>query len=135
MINRQDIRHNARVLALTNLFCHLFGDEDELYSTLLYRDEVGSFNFDNELYYKIFNGVLNNQPEIDEYIKQNAPDWPIGNIPKIDLIVLRIAIFETIIDKTQEKSIIIDEAIELAKEFGSETSSKFVHGVLGSVLS
>jgi N utilization substance protein B len=135
MINRQDIRHNARVLSLTNLFCHLFAEEEELYSTLLFREEVGSFNFDNDLYTKIFNGVINNQTEIDEYIIKSAPEWPIGNIPKIDLIILRIAIFELMVDKTQEKSIIIDEAVELAKEFGSDSSSKFVHGVLGSVLS
>ncbi len=135
MINRQDIRHNSRVLALSNLFCHMFAEEEEIYSTLLYKDEVGSFNYDNDLYYKIFNGVINNQPEIDSYITAHAPEWPINNIPKIDLIILRIAIFELMIDKTQEKSIIIDEAVELAKEFGSDTSSKFVHGVLGSVLS
>jgi N utilization substance protein B len=134
MINRQDIRHNSRVLALTNLFCHLFGDEDEIYSTLLYKEEVGTFNFDNEMYYRIFNGVVENQTEIDSYVEKNAPNWPLNNIPKIDLIILRIAIFELMIDKNQEKSIIIDEAVELAKEFGSDTSSKFVHGVLGSVL-
>jgi len=135
MINRQDLRHNARVLSLTNLFCHLFAEEEELYSTLLYRDEVGAFNYDNDLYYKIFNGVISNQTEIDIYIEKHAPEWPLKNIPKIDLVILRISIFELMIDKTQEKSIIIDEAVELAKEFGSDTSSKFVHGVLGSVLS
>jgi N utilization substance protein B len=135
MINRQDIRHNARVLALTNLFCQLFAEEEEIYSTLLYREEVGSLNFDNELYYKIFNGVKDHQVEIDSYIEKNAPEWPLGNIPKIDLIILRIALFELVIDKSQEKSIIIDEAVELAKEFGSDNSSKFVHGVLGSALS
>jgi transcription antitermination protein NusB len=113
----------------------MFAEEEEIYSTLLYKDEVGSFNYDNDLYYKIFNGVVENQPEIDSYISKNAPEWPINNIPKIDLIILRIAIFELMIDKTQEKSIIIDEAVELAKEFGSDTSSKFVHGVIGSILS
>jgi len=135
MINRQDIRHNSRVLALCNLFCHMFAEAEEIYNTLLYKDEIGSFNFDNELYYKIYNGVTQNLTEIDSYISQNAPEWPINNIPKIDLIILRIAIFELMIDKSIEKSIIIDEAVELAKEFGSDNSSKFVHGVLGSILS
>jgi len=113
----------------------LFAEEEEIYSTLLYREETGSFDFDNDLYYKIYNGVTQNQPEIDELIEKNAPEWPISNIPKVDLVILRIALFELMIDKSKEKSIIIDEAIELAKEFGSENSSKFVHGVLGSVLS
>lgn len=135
MINREDIRHNARVLALINLFCQIFADEEEIYSTLLYKEEIGNISYDNELYYKLYNGVIQNQTEIDEYIQKSATEWPINNIPKIDLVILRIAIFELLIDKTQEKSIIIDEAVELAKQFGSENSSKFVHGVLGSVLS
>lgn len=135
MINRQDLRHNSRVLALVNLFCHLFADEDELYSTLLYRDEMGSFNYDNDLYYRLFNGVVENQIEIDKFISEFAPEWPIENIPKVDLIILRLAIFELMIDKKIEKSIIIDEAVEIAKEFGNDSSSKFVHGVLGSLLS
>lgn len=135
MINRQDIRHNARVLALTNLFCQIFAEEEEIYATLLYRDEIGSFDFDTDLYYKIYNGVKNSQSEIDELIQGSATEWPLANIPKIDLVILRIAIFELMIDKTLEKSIIIDEAVELAKEFGSDTSSKFVHGVLGKVVS
>jgi N utilization substance protein B len=135
MINREDIRHNARILALINLFCQIFADEEEVYTTLLYKEETGNISYDNDLYYKIYNGVIENRLEIDEYIQKNATEWPINNIPKIDLIILRIAIFELLIDKTQEKSIIIDEAVELAKQFGSENSSKFVHGVLGSVLS
>lgn len=135
MINRQDIRHNARVLSLINLFCQIFAEEEDIYSTILYKEEIGNINYDNDLYQKIYNGVINHQPELDSYISEHAKDWPLNNIPKIDLVILRIALFELMVDKTQEKSIIIDEAVELAKEFGSENSSKFVHGVLGSVLS
>ena len=73
--------------------------------------------------------------EIDEKITEVATDWPIKNISKVDLIILRIAIFELIFDKSNEHSIIIDEAVELAKEFGNDNSSKFIHGVLGAVIS
>jgi len=135
MINRQDNRHNARVLALTNLFCFMFADEEELYSTLLYKEEAGNIDYDNNLYHKIYNGVKDNLEEIDEKITEVATDWPIKNISKVDLIILRIAIFELIFDKSNEHSIIIDEAVELAKEFGNDNSSKFIHGVLGAVIS
>lgn len=135
MINRQDNRHNARVLALTNLFCFMFAEEEEIYSTILYKEEVGNIDYDSDLYYKLYNGVKESVEELDEQISEHAKDWPIKNISKIDLIILRIAIFELLIDKTNEPSIIIDEAVELAKEFGNDNSSKFIHGVLGSVIS
>lgn len=135
MINRQDTRHNARVLALSNLFCFMFADEEELYSTLLFKEEAGTFNYDVDLYYRIYNGVKDNLEEIDEKIEANATDWPIKNIAKVDLIILRIAIYELVFENSKQTSIIIDEAVELAKEFGNDNSSKFIHGVLGAVIS
>lgn len=135
MINRQDKRHNARVLALTNLFCYMFAEEDEVFPTVLFKEEVGNFEYDDTLYYEIYNGVRENIDEIDNLISKHAPDWPISNISKVDLSILRIAIFEMFIHKNVESSIIVDEAVELAKEFGNDTSSKFVHGVLGAIKS
>ena len=133
MINRQDIRHNARVLALTNLFCFMFAEEEELYSTILYKEEVGNIDYDLEFYHVLYNGVKDNLEEIDYQIEKFAPEWPIKNIGKIDLIILRIAIFEILFEKSKEQSIVVDEAVELAKEFGNDNSSKFIHGVLGAV--
>lgn len=135
MINRQDKRHNARVLALTNLFCYMFAEEDEVYPTVLFKEEVGNFDYDSPLYYDIYNGVKEHIEEIDQIITKHAPDWPISNISKVDLTILRIAIFEMFIQKNNESSIIVDEAVELAKEFGNDSSSKFVHGVLGAIKS
>lgn len=71
--------------------------------------------------------------KIDRLISKCAPDWPVEKLNKVDLAILRLAIFELIIDKNPKK-VIIDEAIELAKKYGSENSPKFVNGVLGSVL-
>jgi N utilization substance protein B len=113
----------------------MFAEEEEIYSTILYKEEVGNIDYDSDLYYKLYNGVKENIEEIDDQIKEYAKDWPIKNISKIDLIILRIAIFELLVDKSNEPSIIIDEAVELAKEFGNDNSSKFIHGVLGSVIS
>ena len=84
---------------------------------------------------KIVEGVTNNLKAIDKIIQKAAPEWPIDKISKIDLVVLRIAIFEIVFGKSVPEKVAIDEAVELAKEFGNDTSSKFVNGVLGSVVS
>lgn len=70
---------------------------------------------------------------IDPLISQNAPEWPISQINRIDLAVLRLAIYELMHTQTPPK-VIIDEAVELGKEFGSSSSAKFINGVLGSFL-
>lgn len=77
--------------------------------------------------------VNKNLKEIDEIISKNAPAFPLDKISKIDLAVLRLAVFE-LLTKTAPPKVIIDEAVELAKEFGGETSFSFINGVLGTVL-
>lgn len=72
------------------------------------------------------------QKKINKIIVSSAPTWPIDKINKIDLAVLHLAIYELTNEDTPPK-VIIDEAVELAKEFGSESSGSFVNGVLGTV--
>ena len=79
--------------------------------------------------------ILDHQKEIDEKIRQAAPDFPVEKINKTDLAVLRLATYELLIEKSQPQNVIIDEAVELAKEFGNDTSPSFVNGVLGHILS
>jgi N utilization substance protein B len=76
--------------------------------------------------------ILRQKDKIDKKILKAAPAWPIDKLNRIDLGVLRLAIFELGQKETPPK-VIIDEAVELAKEFGSENSASFVNGVLGSV--
>jgi len=78
--------------------------------------------------------VIKNLEKIDQEIAVAAPEWPLERINKIDLAILRLAVFELLIQKTEPPKVIIDEAVELAKEFGSENSSAFVNGVLGNIL-
>lgn len=78
--------------------------------------------------------VIKHIKSIDKIIKRDAPLWPIEQINRIDLAILRLAIFELRIEKKEPEKVIIDEAVELAKEFGSEASPAFVNGVLGAVL-
>ncbi len=72
---------------------------------------------------------------VDDYIKKAAKQFPVNKINKVDLAILRLAVFELMIEKKEPPKVIIDEAIELAKEFGGETSPSFINGTLGSILS
>lgn len=78
--------------------------------------------------------VLLNKIKIDNQVQKAAPEFPINKINKVDLAILRLAIFELLIEKREPKKVIIDEAIELAKEFGGESSPAFINGALGKVL-
>jgi len=86
-------------------------------------------NFTREL----VSGVIRNKEKIDEHIQRFAPAWPIEQIPAVDKNILRLAIFEILLDNKVPVKVAINEAVELAKTFGSDNSSKFVNGVLGSV--
>lgn len=77
--------------------------------------------------------VVEHLEEIDPIISKNAPEWPLSQINRVDLAILRLAIYELRYKKTPPK-VVIDEAVELGKEFGSETSGKFINGVLGGYL-
>src|SRR5476651_191295 len=79
--------------------------------------------------------VIANQTLLDEKIRSAAPDFPIEKINRIDLAILRLAAYELLIEKKEPKNVIIGEAVELAKEFGNDTSPSFVNGVLGHIVS
>lgn len=77
--------------------------------------------------------IIKNEKNLDAQIEKAATDWPINKVNKIDLAILRLAVYELETKKVPPK-VIIDEAVELAKEFGSESSGPFVNGVLGTVI-
>ena len=72
-------------------------------------------------------------PQIDKFISSSAPQFPIDKISKIDVAILRLAVYELSIEKRQPPKVIIDEAIEIAKQFGGDSSPGFVNGVLGTI--
>lgn len=131
-----DPRHFARILALQELFSKDF-NKDSINTDiiplpeLLELDEIEKYK--NDLYENIKEGVLDNKEKIDTIITKYAPQWPLDQIKLVDLQILRIAIFEGFIGKITPPKVALDEAIEIAKEFGGETSSKFVNGVLGAI--
>jgi transcription antitermination protein NusB len=78
--------------------------------------------------------IIKELPLIDGQIQTAAPEWPLPKIARIDCAILRLAVWELSINKTEPPKVIIDEAVELAKEYGNDNSAKFVNGVLGSIL-
>ena len=95
----------------------------ELFSTEFHKQEVSSDSKD----------VLKHQEMLDEEIQKAAPDYPVDKINRVDLAILRLATYELLIDKKAPPNVVIDEAVELAKEFANETSPGFVNGVLGHI--
>ncbi len=78
--------------------------------------------------------ILAKKELLDEYIQKAAPEFPIKKINKIDLAILRLAVYELVVTKKEPKKVIIDEAIELAKEYGGQSSPGFINGALGKIL-
>ncbi|HOZ80946.1 MAG TPA: transcription antitermination factor NusB [Candidatus Woesebacteria bacterium] len=78
--------------------------------------------------------IVSKLDQIDQHISVNAPKWPIDQINKIDLAILRLSIWELLYNQSVPPKVVVDEAVEIAKEFGTETSFGFVNGVLGSVI-
>jgi len=83
----------------------------------------------------LVSGVLEHKTYLDELIQKNAPEWPVEQIAIIDRNILRIAIFEIAIDQGTPLKVAINEAVEVAKLFGSDSSPRFINGVLGTLVS
>jgi N utilization substance protein B len=84
---------------------------------------------------ELVDGTLAHLADIDAAIQQAAPDWPIAQMARIDKNILRLAIYEILYNNAVPAKAAINEAVELAKQFGSDTSSRFVNGVLGTIYS
>jgi len=96
--------------------------------------ELFAFSFEkNQKNKSNIKAILKALPKIDQIISKAAPEWPIEQINRIDLSILRLSIWELLIKCKEPPKVIIDEAIELAKSYGSEKSPSFINGVLGTV--
>jgi len=128
-------RRRARALALQALYeVDSVGHEVEGVVTHLLAD--GDLSAENDAFVReLVSGVIQNKEKIDLNIQNFAPAWPIKQIPVVDRNILRLAIFEILLNNKVPVKVAINEAVELAKTFGSDNSSRFVNGVLGSVSS
>jgi N utilization substance protein B len=126
-------RRKARELALQVLYeADAVGHKAEEAATHLLANQ--RLSEENSVFVReLVSGVIRNKEEIDHNIQSFAPAWPIEQISLIDRNILRLAIFEILFDNKTPVKVAINEAVELAKRFGADSSSKFVNGVLGSV--
>jgi len=131
-------RHLSRSIAMQSLYEWDFGGKkDDALEKITKRnlEEFGPGLEDKEFVWQIINGVLSHLKDIDNIITKAAPEWPIDQITIVDRNVLRIGLFELLYSDKEEvpPKVAINEAIELAKSFGGESSGKFINGVLGTV--
>jgi transcription antitermination protein NusB len=132
-------RHLGRIVALQSLYEYEFREEahddsvdiQEILKRNLERYETAID--DTTFVETLVQGVLEEQKDLDSKIQPIAPDWPIEQIARVDRNILRIGVYELLhqADVVPPK-VAINEAVELAKAFGSDNSSKFVNGVLGT---
>lgn len=132
-------RHLGRIVALQSLYEYEFrtqtGDSAAVSDEIVTRnlERYKSMIDDKQFISDLVNGVLSHQTELDSKIQPIAPDWPIDQIARIDRTILRMGLFELLhMQKDVPSKVAINEAVELAKAFGSDNSSKFINGVLGT---
>lgn len=132
-------RHLGRIVALQTLYEYEFrthcGDESANIDDILTRniERYETAIEDTKFVDGLVKGVLKEQADLDAKIQPIAPDWPIEQIARIDRNILRIGVYELLHQgEVVPPKVAINEAVELAKAFGSDNSSKFVNGVLGT---
>lgn len=123
MKRTNDPRHLKRVAIVQQLFSQSFEHQASLQNAKRY----GSLH-------TTVTSILNASSKIDKLIEDAAPQFPVSKIAKIDVAILRLAIFELLLEGKQPPKVIIDEAVELAKQFGGDGSPGFINGVLGNLL-
>ena len=131
-------RHLQRSVAMQSLFEWDFqGCQDEKTDEIIKRNinEFASGVEECGFIEALVNGTLKNKKKIDEMIEKCAPEWPISQITAVDRNILRLGIYELIFGNYEEvpPKVAINEAIELAKTFGGESSARFINGVLGTI--
>lgn len=114
MKTAQDPRHLRRIKTFKSLFARSFIEQKPF----------------NDLSQK----VHQNLSQIDPIIEKSAPEWPLTQINKTDLAILRLAVYELLFERDTPAKVIIDEAVEIAKHYGSENSGSFINGALASAL-
>src|SRR5258708_38026972 len=115
MKTSKDPRHLERIKVMQELF-------------------AWDFQENSKFTHPVSQEIVDNVEKTDEYIKEAAPTWPIEKVNKIDLAILRQAVFELMFVKQVPPKVVIDEAVEIAKEYGSDSSPSFINGALGKLI-
>ena len=127
-------RHLSRVCAFQAVYEWDFRPNADIQEIISRSISIkGEEKVDSNYVNTTIKGVIDKAAELDNEIEKSAPEWPIEQVSRIDKNILRIAIYELLYCNDIPPKVSIDEAVEMAKTFGSENSSKFINGVLGTV--
>ena len=130
-MSRRKLRENIFKL----LFLSEFNSDDEMSEQLaLFFDSIAQLTSEDQKYMQAkYEQVKEHLDTIDELINENASGWKTTRMSKVDLAILRLAVYEVKFDEDVPPSAAINEAVELAKRFGGDESSSFVNGILGVI--
>lgn len=133
-------RHLGRIVALQTLYEQDFrreaGDESFDLGSVLKRNISRYESTVDDVFFieQLVHGVAQHETELDDELRPLAPEWPIEQIARMDRVVLRMGLYELQYEDDVPPKVVINEAVELAKAFGGDNSSKFINGVLGTAL-
>lgn len=127
------IRRQARIIALQTLYEYDIANHAPTEVLQRHAEERNLHSRVSEYASELLVGVCNHLAEIDAHIQSAAREWPLQQMARIDKNILRLAIYEILFNNTVPAKAAINEAVELAKIFGSDTSSRFINGVLGTI--
>jgi len=133
-------RHLGRIIALQTLYEQDFrreaGDKAFKLDDVLKRNIARYQTMVDDVAFieRLVHGVTEHEQKLDEVLQPVAPEWPIAQIARMDRAVLHIGLYELLYESDVPPKVVINEAVELAKAFGGDNSSKFINGVLGTVL-
>ncbi len=131
-------RHLGRIVAFQTLYEYDFrgGKQPTLDVHQILERNLAQYSGtigDTDFVKKLVDGVIKTQSKLDKVLAPAAPEWPIEQIAEVDKIILRLAIYELMFESEVPPKVAINEAVELAKAFGGDNSSKFINGVLGTI--
>lgn len=126
-------RHFARVVIMQSVY-EWQNRSGDLLEIVKRNSALHEFPENNQQFIeKVASGIGNNIEKIEQIITTAAPEWPIAQIAQVDQAILKVAIYELLFDSEVPPKAVINEAVEIAKQYGGDSSYKFINGVLGSV--
>lgn len=126
-------RHLSRMVAMQTIYEWDFRDGSDIDEITQRNIDEYKNDVDEEFVRSLIVGIRGHAAKLDKEIADAAPEWPLEQISLIDRTILRLAIFELTILNDAPPKVVINEAVELSKQFGGENSSKFINGVLGTI--
>lgn len=126
-------RHLSRIIVMQSLYESDFRVDEDI--DVIAKRNISQFDAetDQDYIFQTIIGVKSKMTEIDPLLHNAAPEWPVDQIAVIDKTILRLATYELLFSDEVPPKVVINEAVELAKSFGSDNSSKFINGVLGTL--